>query len=163
MAPGGTLTVTIAAADYGPAGAVTETLPAGFSYVSSAHDSVTHPVDGNSQMVRFTLSGETTFTYTVTASDVEGPHAFSGTLRDSDGNDHTVGGDTTVTVGDAPLGVTVSYAGTGPAAPVRIGTAIPVAATFTRTVTGFTVDDVTVENGTPPVVSRAAAIPTLST
>ena len=146
--PGGTLTVTIAATNYGFGGSVTETLPAGFSYVSSTHGSVTHPFDGNSQMVSFTLFGEASFTYTVTASDVDGPHAFSGTLTDSDKNIHTVGGDTTVTVGDAPPGVAVSRAGTDPAPPVRIGTAIPVAATFTKTVTGFTVDDVTVSNGT---------------
>ena len=47
---------------------------------------------------------------------------------------------------EEPPGVTVSHAGMDPAAPVRIGTAIPVAATFTKTVTGFTVDDVTVDN-----------------
>ena len=34
--PGGTVTVTIQAADYGQAGGVTETLPTGFSYVSSS-------------------------------------------------------------------------------------------------------------------------------
>ena len=52
---------------------------------------------------------------------------------------------TSVTVGDAPLSVSVSHAGMDP---VRIGTAIPVAATFTKAVTGFTVADVTVGNGT---------------
>ena len=35
VAPGGTVTVTIQAAGYGQAGGVTETLPAGFAYVSS--------------------------------------------------------------------------------------------------------------------------------
>ena len=155
--PGGELTVTIAAANYGPLGGVTETLPDGFSYVSSTHGDVTPPADGNSQEVRFTLLGETSFTYTVTASEVEGPHTFSGTLRDSDENVHAVGGDTTVTVGDAPPGVTVSYAGMDPAAPVRIGTAIPVAATFTKTVTGFTVDDITVGNGMAGNFSGSAA------
>ncbi len=155
VAPGGQVVVTIAAANYGSTGgAVTETLPNGFSYLSSTHGAVTHPVDGNSQVVRFTLSGETSFTYTVTASDVDGPHTFSGTLRDSDRNDHAVGGDTTVTVGDAPPGVTVSYAGT---APVRIGTAIPVAATFTKAVSGFTVDDVAVGNGTAGNFSGSGA------
>ena len=98
VAPGGRVTVTIAAANYGTAGGVTETLPAGFSYVSSTHGSVIHPADGNSQMVRFTLLGETSFTYTVTAPSVEGPYTFSGTLRDFDGNDHPVGGAATVTV-----------------------------------------------------------------
>ena len=100
VAPGGTVTVTITAANYGSFGAVTETLPAGFSYVSSAHDSnqVTHPVEGNSQMVRFILQGETSLTYTVTASSVEGSYTFSGTLRDFGRNDHTVGGASMVTV-----------------------------------------------------------------
>ena len=98
VAPGGRVTVTITAANYGLLGAVTETLPAGFIYLSSTHGSVTHPVDGNSQIVRFTLQGETSFTYTVTASDVEGSYTFSGTLRDFDRNDHTVGGASTVTV-----------------------------------------------------------------
>ena len=100
VAPGGQVIVTITAANYGSLGAVTETLPAGFSYVSSTHDSnqVIHPVEGNSQMVRFTLQGETSLTYTVTASSVEGSYTFSGTLRDSDRNDHTVGGASMVTV-----------------------------------------------------------------
>ena len=157
VSPGGEVVVTITAANYGAFGGVTETLPAGFSYVSSTHGSVTHPVDGNSQMVRFTLSGETSFTYTVTASDVEGPHTFSGTLTDSDQNVYPVGGDTMVTVGDATPGVTVSYAGTYPAARVRIGTAIPVIATFTESVTGFTVDDITVGNGTAGNISDSGA------
>ena len=148
VAPGGEVTVTVRVADYGGFGGVTEVLPSGFTYVSSTHDSVIHPADGDSQKVRFELLGDTSFTYIVTASDVDGPHTFSGTLTDSERNVHTVGGDTTVTVGDAPPGVTVSYAGTGPAVPVRIGRAIPVAAAFTKPVTGFTVDDVTVENGT---------------
>ena len=100
VAPGGRVTVTITAANYGLAGGVTETLPAGFSYVSSTHASnqVIHPVEGNSQMVRFTLQGETSLTYTVTASSVEGSYTFSGTLRGSDRNDHTVGGASMVTV-----------------------------------------------------------------
>ena len=122
--------------------------PLGSPTYPSTHGSVTHPFDGNSQMVRFTLFGDASFTYTVTASNVDGPHTFSGTLTDFEGTAHKVGGDTTVTVGDAPPDVTVSYAGMDPAPPVRIGTAIPVAATFTKTVTGFTVDDVTVGNGT---------------
>ena len=150
VAPGGQVTVTINVTNYGAFGSVTETLPTGFTYVSStqADDSVTHPADGDSQKVKFTLLRDTSLTYTVTASSVDGTYMFSGTLADFDGNVHTVGGDTTVTVGDAPPGVSVSRAGAGPAAPVRIGTAIPVAVTFTEPVTGFTAGDVTVANGT---------------
>ena len=56
-----------------------------------------------------------------------------------------------------PLGVSVSRAGTDQAPPVRIGTAIPVAATFTKAVTGFTVGDVTVANGTAGNFSGSGA------
>ena len=96
VSPGGQVTVTINAANYGPSGSVTERLPQGFSYVSSSLDS--ERVDVDPQQVIFTLQGEASFTYTVTASDKAGPYTFSGTLRDSKGNDHAVGGDSTVTV-----------------------------------------------------------------
>ncbi len=98
VAPGGRVTVTIAAANYGSIGAVTETLPDGFNYVSSSlgADDVSRP---GGQTVRFTLQGaDKTFTYTVTASSVAGEHSFSGMLRDSDRGDHDVGGASTVTV-----------------------------------------------------------------
>ena len=96
VAPGGTVTVTILLANYGGIGRVTETLPAGFVYVSSAHDSA--GVRVNDQEVRFTLQGDSSVAYTVTASRTAGSHTFSGMLRDSDTNDHTVGGATRVTV-----------------------------------------------------------------
>ena len=96
VAPGGTVTVTIQAANYGQAGGVTETLPAGFSYVSSSLSA--SQVDESGQNVRFTLQGDTSFTYTVTASSTPGPYDFSGTLRDFDKTDHTVVGTTRVTV-----------------------------------------------------------------
>ena len=94
--PGGQVVVTINAANYGVGSAVTETLPAGFTYVFSTLPDDQTGVTG--QEVRFTLVGDTSFTYTVTASSVGGSYTFSGTLRDSDRNDHAVGGDTTVTV-----------------------------------------------------------------
>ena len=97
VAPGGTVTVTITAANYGQAGGVTETLPTGFSYVdSSLASSQALELDGN--QVRFTLQGDTSFTYTVTASETVGTYSFSGTLRDFDLNDLAVGGASTVTV-----------------------------------------------------------------
>ena len=92
------MTVTIAATNYGQAGGgVTETLPTGFAYVSSplADSQVTEQSDNR---VRFVLQDETSFTYVVTASSTAGSHSFSGTLRDSDKTDHTVGGATSVTV-----------------------------------------------------------------
>ncbi len=91
------MTVTIAATSYGQAGGVTETLPTGFAYVSSplADSQVTEQSDNR---VRFVLQDETSFTYVVTASSTAGSHSFSGTLRDFDKTDHTVGGATSVTV-----------------------------------------------------------------
>ena len=78
VAAGGELTVTITADGYGIFGDVVETLPAGFDYVSSdlPDDQVT--LDG--QTVRFGLIGGTppiTFTYTVTASNMEGEVTLS--------------------------------------------------------------------------------------
>ena len=70
VAPGGEVVVTITASNYGQAGGVTETLPSGFTYVSSSLDTERVTVTG--QEVRFTLFGETSFTYTVTASSTVG-------------------------------------------------------------------------------------------
>ena len=88
--------VTITADNYGQAGGVTETLPAGFTYVSSSLDA--DQVAETGQEVRFTLQGDDSFMYTVTASSVAGSHTFSGTLRDFDKMDTPVGGDSSVTV-----------------------------------------------------------------
>ena len=96
VAPGETVTVTIQAANYGQAGGVTETLPSGFSYVSSSLSA--SQVNESGQNVRFTLQGDTSFTYTVTASSTPGPYDFSGTLRDFERDDYPVGGTTRVTV-----------------------------------------------------------------
>ena len=97
--------VTIEANNFGSFGGVTETLPTGFSYVSSSL-----PVDlvvATGQEVRFTLFGESNFTYTVTASNTAGSYSFSGVLKDSTGIDYQVAGPSVITVGDAP-GVAVS-------------------------------------------------------
>ena len=96
VAAGGRVVVTITADNYGQAGGVTETLPAGFTYVSSSLDAGTGHETGRE--VRFTLQGDASFTYTVTASSVAGSHTFSGTLRDFDRDDTPVGGDSSVTV-----------------------------------------------------------------
>ena len=97
--PGGEVVVTIRAAEYGSLGAVTETLPAGFTYVSSSLTDEGEVTEIDAQTVRFTLQGEDkTFTYTVTASSTVGSYSFSGKLRDSDRDDDVVGGMSTVTV-----------------------------------------------------------------
>ena len=102
--PGGEVVVTIAATGYGSLGAVTETLPVGFSYESSSLTGEGEVTEVDARTVRFTLQGaDKTFTYTVTASSTAGDYDFSGVLRDSDRQDRPVGGDPTVTV-EAPAG-----------------------------------------------------------
>ena len=93
---GGEVVVTVTASGYGPFGGVMETLPAGFSYVSSSlpDDSVTV----NGQEVTFNLLGETDFTYTVAAPSAEGSYSFSGVLTNSDRAEVPVGGAITIAV-----------------------------------------------------------------
>ena len=99
VAPGGELVVTITATSYGSLGAVTETLPAGFSYVSSSLTDDGEVTEVDDRTIRFTLQGaDKRFTYTVTASETAGTHDFAGTLRDADREDSAVGGDSQVTV-----------------------------------------------------------------
>ena len=123
VARGGRVVVTIQVANYGGIGRVTETLPAGFDYVSSTHDSAGVSVNG--QEVRFTLQGDASVAYTVTASRTAGSHSFSGMLRDSDTNDHTVGGATRVTVEEP--GATRSFSSTSVARGGRVVVTIQVA------------------------------------
>ena len=92
--------VGIEASDYGSVGQVVETLPAGFVYVTSSLDPGSVEVENNT--VKFTLWGETSFTYTVTAPDTEGIYTISGILKDEDLYEYEVGGDTEIVVEQAP-------------------------------------------------------------
>ena len=106
--PGGEVMVSITADDYGRFGSVTEMLPAGFTYVSVSGDLNEDEVDNDTEgEVGFTLLGRgpISFTYTVTASSVEGSHTFSGVVRDEDRQGQDVG---------CPCSVTVRVAGPGP-------------------------------------------------
>ena len=141
--PAEELTVTITASG-SVTGQVVETLPLGFGYVSSSLSDSAVELAG--QMITFTLSGDASFTYTVTASSVEGVYSFDGVLTPVGGEGLPVGGDSTVTVGLAPM-VELSLDDSLPLN-VRIGSAVPVIATFTEAVSGFTVGDITVVNGT---------------
>ena len=96
VAPGGEVVVTIAVANYGGFGRVGETLPAGFTYVSSSLSDAQVRVSGGER--QFTLQGETSFTYTVTASNTPGEHTFVGTLTDSSAQAHPLTGASIVTV-----------------------------------------------------------------
>ena len=89
VAPGDTVTVTIVADNYGRLGRIVETVPSGFT-----------TGDGSSQTVNIRLlaAGPQTSTYTVTATDSPGAHAFSGTISNDARESRNVGGATTVTV-----------------------------------------------------------------
>ena len=105
---GSEVTVTITAEGHGAFGDVVETLPAGFTYLSSSlpDDQVTSA----GQTVTLSLLGgtsPTTFTYTVTASSVEGDHSFTGVFSGVDAGFESfsgvqVGGDPSLTVRPAP-------------------------------------------------------------
>ena len=80
-------------------------LPAGFTYVSVSGDLNEDDVNNDTEgEVGFTLLGRgpISFTYTVTASSVEGSHTFSGVLKDEDRQGQDVVGDPEVTVAAAP-------------------------------------------------------------
>ena len=100
VAPGGSVTVEIVATGYGDLGGVTETLPAGFEFVSSDDGvAIADAADGR-ERVRFTLlAAPQTVSYVVMASSTEGTHSFEGELIDDDRGTSTVGGETDVTVG----------------------------------------------------------------
>ena len=100
VAPGGSFTVKITGADYGESGLVTETLPNGFSYVSSSPAGI---AEVNGQMVSFVLLGANeSFAYTVTAHDTVGTYSFDGELVDFEKDSYPVGGRSSVTVAELP-------------------------------------------------------------
>ena len=110
VAPGGSLEVMITAEGHGTFADVVETLPDGFTYETTvslgAEDVSVSGQVATGQVVTFTLFGTTsptTFTYTVTASDVAIEHTFSGDFSGVNAsNDPFSGvdvvGDSTVTV-----------------------------------------------------------------
>ena len=95
--PDTSVTVTIAVANYGPFGSVTETLPSGFVYVSSSLGESAVSAH-TAQDIEFTLFGETSFTYIVTASSTEESYSFVGFLTDSNRTTYPVDGDSSLTV-----------------------------------------------------------------
>ncbi len=143
--PGEEVEVTITVDGFGWVGALVETLPDGFSYVSTSLSVGEYDVVGNE--VSFTLFEVSGFTYTVMAPPTEGPYSFSGYMFGLDLIEHEVGGASIVIVQAAPT-VEVSYAPGSKALPVRVGSPITVTATFRDPVSGFTADDLVVSNGT---------------
>ena len=88
--------VTITASGYGDFGQLVETLPPGFTYVST---SVPDDVRAEGRTVRFALQEERSFTYTVSAPSSANTYSFSGELTDAQGSTHTVGGASQLRVG----------------------------------------------------------------
>ena len=98
---GGEVEVTIQASGYGFGGQVVETLPAGFSYVNGSVNPSNINVREEDQDLKFTLLGETSFSYKVTASSDAGEYTFMGVLKYSPVDvivDVEVGGVSAVTV-----------------------------------------------------------------
>ena len=101
--PGGRLTVTITASQYGDYAELMETLPEGFSFVSSDQPANVLVITESGRQVRIILLGPSrTVSYSMNASHVVGRHTISGLFRDEAKLESTVAGDDTVEVlGDA--------------------------------------------------------------
>ena len=106
-APGATVTVTLTpSSDFttSPGWGATETLPAGWTFVSTT-------ADGQSVVAgayRFVELSATPITYTVAAPAASDAYTFSGTYIDGNKNTGSVGGTTSVTVGAAATGTVAS-------------------------------------------------------
>ena len=93
---GANLDVMITARDYGSLGAVVETLPNGFAYVSS--DLAYVEEHGMELTFALLVPNNTSFMYTVRAPSSPGSYDFMGRLIDDAQMSHDVGGDMTVMV-----------------------------------------------------------------
>lgn len=102
VSAGESVTVEIEASHYGIHGHIVETLPEGFVFEDSARNP---EVEDNT--VDFELSGEPSFSYTVTAPDEEDTYTFSGILIDRDKNEYDISGDTEIVVGEEAGEVTL--------------------------------------------------------
>ena len=112
--PSETFDVHITADGFGAFGQVIETLPDEFAFVPgsatvvSGLAGISEAVDG--QNITFTWLnsvGQTAieFTYQVTAPGTPGgPFVFAGILHDQGGSEHSIGGDTAISVGWSPWG-----------------------------------------------------------
>ena len=141
VGPGSAVVITVNASGYGAFGLIVETLPSGFSYVSSSLPDTAVMVSG--QEVSFTLLGNQAFTYTVTASGTEGKYSFSGTVTNADGTKQPVAGISGIAVRTAPNVQAASDTTT----PVRFGSPVLVTVMFGEPVSGFTIEDIDVANG----------------
>ena len=98
--PGGELRVTITASNYGAFGQVVETLPDGFTFVSSSLSATYIQEEG--QTVRFSLFDDSSFNYVVTVPTTEAQYTFSGVVKNADREERSVTGDSQIRVGPPP-------------------------------------------------------------
>ena len=99
-APGSDLRVTITARNYGAFGQVEETLPDGFTFVRSSLPG--NQVAEEGQVVRFSLFGDSSFTYFVTVPTAEGQYTFTGVVKNADRDERTISGHRQFRVGPPP-------------------------------------------------------------
>jgi predicted RNA-binding protein with TRAM domain len=102
VSAGESVTVEIEASHYGIHGHIVETLPERFVFEDSARNP---EVEDNT--LDFELSGEPSFSYTVTAPDEEDTYTFSGILIDLNKNEYDISGDTEIVVGEEAGEVTL--------------------------------------------------------
>ncbi len=103
---GEVFTIELETSHYGYFGKVVETLPDGFVY----EDSTLNPesIEVEDETVVFSLEGEPSFTYTVTAPDEDGSYTFEGILIDEDKDEYDISGATEIVVGEEAGKVTRS-------------------------------------------------------
>ena len=109
VVPDGTVTVTVAVANYGGVGRVTETIPSEFAYVDGSLSSTPANTASISMansdiaqgVVAVNLLGASSISYQATAPTAEDTYDFIGTVRHQDGTEADVGGVMTVTVSSA--------------------------------------------------------------
>jgi hypothetical protein len=105
VSEGEVFTIELETSHYGYFGKVVETLPDGFVY----EDSTLNPesIEVEDETVVFSLEGEPSFTYTVTAPDEVDTYTFEGILIDDEKNEYDIGGDNEIVVGEAGDEVTL--------------------------------------------------------
>jgi hypothetical protein len=98
-------TIELETSHYGYFGKVVETIPDGFVY----EDSTLNPesIEIEDETVEFSLEGEPSFTYTVTAPDEGDTYTFEGILIDETDDEYVIGGDIEIVVGEAGDEVTL--------------------------------------------------------
>ena len=98
--PEGELRVTVEVFRYGGFGHLKETLPKGFTFVSSDQAGVAAEVEG--QTVTFSLPGVERVTYTVMVPTAPGRYAFTGVILDNQKREAGIGGVVGIQVGPVP-------------------------------------------------------------